>query len=172
MKRIEFEATLENEKSTLYWNYRIPVESKIADSIIGKDKRVNCVLNNEQTFSCALIANGKGEYFINVNKSIRNKLELEVGQRVKVLLIKDDSEYGMPLPPSFEELLYQDPEGKKLFDALTPGRRRSLIYVIAKLKSEQKQLEKGLIIIDYLKETNGVLEYKGLNEAFKSNRYK
>ena len=43
---------------------------------------------------------------------------------------------------------------------------------MGKPKSEQKQLEKVLIVFDYLKSVSVELDFKELNEAFKNNRFK
>jgi len=169
---VKMESIVEKISSTLLWDYRITILKESVEYLIGKDRRMLCSINNQKEFSCGLIPDGKGNYYINLNKELRKDLDLDVGDKVEISLKKDESEYGMPLPPTFEELLYQDPEGALLFNALTPGKRRSLLYVIGKPKSEQKQLEKGLIVLDYLKEVEGKLDFRELNLAFKDNRFK
>jgi hypothetical protein len=172
MNKLEINSHLEKVKSSLMWDYRFPIDKEEAEKIITEDRRIICTINNEYEFNCGLIPDGKGNYFINVNKEIRSKLALEEGDKVHLLIYKDQSKYGMPVPDSFQELLYQDPEGEKYFNSLSPGKIRSLLYVIGKPKSEQKQLEKGLVILDYLKEVEGVLDFKELSDAMKSNRFK
>jgi bifunctional DNA-binding transcriptional regulator/antitoxin component of YhaV-PrlF toxin-antitoxin module len=172
MKGIELKTKLTKVKSSLMWDFRFPIDKDDAEKLIDKDRRVICTINNELEFNCGFIPDGKGNYYINVNKEIRKQTGIEAGDQVSLTIIKDESKYGMPIPPTFEELLYQDPEGAAYFEALTPGKIRSLLYLIGKPKSEQKQLEKGLIILDYLKEANGILDHRGLNEAFKTNRFK
>lgn len=172
MSTVNLKSYIQKVQSSLMWDYRIPIDKIDAEKLITKDRRVLCSINNTPAFSCALTPDGNKNFYIHINKETRSKLSLEVGDKVQIHLVKDESKYGIPLPPSFKELLIQDPEGERLFDALTPGKRRSLLYVIDKPKSEQKQLEKGLIILDYLKEVNGNLDFKELIIAFKSNRYK
>jgi len=169
---INLDCSVEKVSSTLLWDYRITLLKESVENLIGKDRRMICTINNKREFSCGLIPNGKGNYYINLNKELRKELDLDVGDKVALTLKKDNSEYGMPVPASFEELLYQDPEGAEFFNALTPGKRRSLLYVIAKPKSVEKQIEKGLIILDYLKEVNGKLDFRELNMAFKNNRFR
>ncbi len=169
---VKLESIVEKISSTLLWDYRITVLKEDVEDLIGKDRRMICSINNQKEFNCGLIPNGKGNFYINLNKELRKELDLDVGDKILITLKKDESEYGMPIPPSFEELLFQDPEGALLFNALTPGKRRSLLYVIAKPKSEQKQLEKGLIVLDYLKDVGGKLDFKELILAFKNNRFR
>lgn len=167
-----FEAPIEKQDSSILWNYRIAVPLHIANELIDKNKRVVCTINGLPSFQCALTPDGSGEYFISVNKEIRKKLDTTPGHPLEVVLEKDKSTYGLPVPEEFEELLHQDPEGNQLFHALTPGKQRNLLYIIGKPKSSQKKLEKAIIVLDYLKSTGGLLDFKELNIAFKNSRFK
>ncbi len=172
METLRLDCRLEKEKSSLMWNYRFSISKEDADKIISNDRRIICTINDELKFNSGFIPDGKGHFYININKEIRNKLELKEGDLVHLEIRKDQSKYGMPIPPSFEELLNQDPEGEAFFNALSPGKIRSLLYVIGKPKSEQKQIEKGLVVLDYLKEVNGKLDFRELIMAFKNNRFR
>lgn len=158
--------------STLLWHFRIPVPDAVFQEFKSGDKRVICSINNSEFYHFALQPKGDGTYYLMINKELRKKLGLEKGDELSVEIKADQSKYGMAVPNFFEELCFQDPEGSALFHALTPGKQRSLLHVVGKLKSEEKQLEKALIIFDYLKMTNGQLDFRELNEAFKSNRFK
>lgn len=119
-----------------------------------------------------MLSNGAGDYFVMVNKEIRKKLKIETGDTLSITIKKDASKYGMAVPEAFSELCQQDPEGNDVFHGLTPAKQRTLLHVMGKPKSEQKQLEKVLIVFDYLKSVSGELDFKELNEAFKNNRFK
>ena len=110
---------------------------------------------------------GNGIYFININAELRKKLKIRQGSKVVASLVPDESEYGMDMPEELKEVLNQDPIGDKYFHSLTKGKQRNLIYIIAKLKSEHKRLEKALVMIDYLVSVEGKLDFKELNLAFK-----
>ena len=72
----------------------------------------------------------KGEFTIGVSKPIREKLGLNEGDTVSIRLDPDTSKYGVPMPEDFAEVLRQDPDGDRLFHALTAGMQRILIYMI------------------------------------------
>ncbi len=163
---------LKDENSSLMWYYLIHVPATYAEQLNKPDRRVICVLNGEKKIHAALMPNGEGSYYIIINKEVRKKLGLGVGSKVNVALEKDTSPYGIAAPEVFLELCEQDPEGSKVFHELTPGKQRSLLYVIGKPKSETKQMEKAFVVLDYLKSVNGKLDFKELNEAFKNNRFK
>lgn len=159
------------EDSSLMWNHRLPVSREIAACFKDNQYRVRVTLNAAFDFATGLQHDGEGDFYIKLNKEIREKLHLNAGDEVEVKLETDTSKYGMPLPVEFEELLGQDVEGANLFDALTPGKRRNLIYIVSKPKSTDKRLEKALAILDYLKTSRGKLDYKELHLALKNSRF-
>ncbi|MCH2234066.1 MAG: YdeI/OmpD-associated family protein [Crocinitomicaceae bacterium] len=167
-----FKAKLDLEKNSLGWDFTIAVPIEIAEKFIGTDRRVICSINNIISWHCALMPDGNGGFFIMINKENRKKLNAENQTELFIELKKDETKYGMAVPDFFEELCFQDPEADKLFHKLTPGKQRTLLHTIGKPKSEEKQLEKALIIFDYLKKSNGSIDFKELNEEFKTSRFK
>ena len=83
---------------------------------------------------------------------------------VQVALETDRSKYGMEMPEELEELLLIELEGEKLFDALKPGKRRNLIHLVSIPKTSHTRLKKAVGILDYLKESRGVLDHKDLTQ--------
>ena len=154
------------------WAYFIPVPSGKADGLVGKNRRVRCSINSTEPIQLALMHDGSGGFFINLNKALMKKLKLAEHDKVDISLAKDESRYGMATPLFFEELCHQTPIGAKYFHQLTAGKQRTLLHVISKLKSEQKQLEKAMVILDYLENSSGKLDFKALNVAFKNSRFK
>lgn len=172
MAEVKFKAVLSNfYDSGVYWGYvNVPIE--LAEKVKGKERRVVCTLSDEIEFHCALMHDGKGGFFVNIKKEYQKKLGVLDGDELTIKLREDDSKYGFPVSEAFLELLYQDPEGDAVFHSLTKGKQRSLIHIINKVKSEQLQLEKAHIILDYLKSVNGKLDYKEFNLAFRNNRFR
>jgi len=168
----EFKARLEKVQSSLGWYYHFEVPIEVSEKILEGNRRVICEINNKISFQCGLFPKGKGIYFINMNKLNREKLNVATGDELCITLSEDTSKYGIHIPLVFEELLKQDPIGSKRFHEQTAGVQRSLIYIIAKPKNEQLKLEKGLVILDFLKTFSGKVDFKGLRNALKNNRFK
>jgi hypothetical protein len=110
---------------------------------------------------------GDDKWFINVNKSIRSKLKIDVGSVLHVRLEPDESEYGLPVPEELSEALKQDPEGNELFHKLTPGKQRTLIYIVQSKKGSDLRISRSLIILEHLKINDGKINYRQLNEMIK-----
>jgi len=73
----------------------------------GKFKRIICTMNEGEGFQCALLPWGELFYII-VNKKKRDAIGIVAGDMVNVLLEKDESKYGLPMPEEFQEVLNQD----------------------------------------------------------------
>jgi len=98
----DLNSTLEKFEGNL-WGYHISVPNDVAEKFLGGDnRRIILTINDTQEIQCALMPNGKTGWFININKEVRKKLTLEIGQMVDAKIQKDDSKYGLPMP---EEML-------------------------------------------------------------------
>lgn len=153
------------------WAAHIIIPPKVAAHFKKADiKRLIVKINGKVEYPAALMSIKNGGFFVHVNKENRKKLGVDVGDEISVELAEDKSKYGMPMPEEFQELLYQDIEGDKLFHALTPGKQRSLLHLIGKPKSVDVRLRKGLIVLDYLKNNNGIVDFPTLMQAFKDGK--
>lgn len=156
---LEFESEL--------WSYYVPIPREVGDSLIeGDNRRVKCVIDQGEPIYTALMPKGD-VYSIYVKKDFLKKHGLCPGDEVDVELEKDNSEYGMPLPESFQVLLDQDEEGAGYFRQLTMGKQRNLVHIVGKVKNIDSQLAKGLAIMHHLKEAHGALDFKRLNVLIK-----
>ncbi len=166
---IRFVGTLEKYENNL-WNYHIKVPAEISSFIRDQDrKRFMCSLNEHPSFHASLMPAGENVYFIKINKELRDLHNLVIGTSATVILDEDNSQYGMPMPEELRELLDQEPEGNHYFHQLTPGKQRSLIYIVDKVKNVDKRLGKAMIITAHLIEQKGNLDFKLLNQEFKDN---
>lgn len=163
----EFSTTFINPKSAIYYRgAAVPFE--VMEKIKAlENKRFIVLLNGEEEFPGTPVPIEKGLYIILINKARAKKHKLTTGQELHIKLTPDTSKYGMPLPDEFKEVLDEDPEGKALLEALTPGKIRNLIYLVSKVKNPEKRIEKSVIILDHLRINNGKLDNKMLNQAFK-----
>ena len=166
-KTTTFQAELYNFYDSEIWYYHIKVPADIAQPYVEKDRRILCQIAPLPPFSCALMPDGQGNYFINLNKERRKQLDLQLGDTIEVTIEKDESKYGMPMPEEMEVLLAQDEEADRYFHQLTPGKQRSLLHIIGKPKTEATRLKKAIVITEYLKTNRGKLDFKELNLAFK-----
>jgi hypothetical protein len=163
-----FYSKVERFEHTRLWSHHIKIDPSIAKAfILGKNRRVRCSINGEKAFQCAIMHGTDELHFININKSIRDKLGLLDGEVIKVKLEKDNSKFGLPFPEAFKAVLESDSKASQHFQSLTPGKQRNLLYIINKPKSEAKRIEKSIVIAEHLKKMNGRIDFKILNEDFR-----
>jgi len=145
-----------------YYGILIPVDI-VERMSSAEHRRVICTIENSITFHCAMMPGGDDVYYIYINKETRKKLGLDYGSKISVSLRPDESKYGMPLPEEMAEMFALDEEVDKIFHALTPGKQRSLIHLIAKNKRPATRINKTVAMFEYLKECRGKIDYKAMH---------
>ncbi|MCF8247075.1 MAG: YdeI/OmpD-associated family protein [Saprospiraceae bacterium] len=167
-----FTTALANFDTNL-WGFHIVVQEAQAQPFIdGNDRRVVCTLNGSLEFQCALMPKGDGHFFININKKTRDKLGLQLGSMVAVSLRKDESEFGLPMPEEFAEVLAQDQAGNRHFRNLTPGKQRALLYIVGQPKTSDTRLKRAVVLVEHLKDNAGKIDFKQLQLDLKeTNRF-
>ena len=129
-KPLRFTAILEKSTNKL-WGSHLRVPKSVAEKLVRSgSRRVLRTLNGSEAHQCALLPYGEGSFVLSVNKKWCDTLHLEIGSEARVSLQLDESKYGLPVPAELRVLLRQDDEGNRLFHSLTPGRQRTLLYII------------------------------------------
>jgi len=139
--------------------HSLAIEKRTAEKLAFKDRyrRVVCTINGGEPFQCALLPS-QGNFYIIVNKKKREALGIVAGDKVDVELAIDESKYGLPMPEEFREVLDQDPDGDKIFHALTPGKQRSLLYYLGNIKDIDLRIHQALQIVEHIKEHGKVID--------------
>jgi hypothetical protein len=135
------------------WNmHYVGLPAKIFQSMGGKYKlRLKCEIGKKPAFSCGLMPMGNGVAFIMLSKKRMKDLELQGGSSIAVVLRLDTSKYGMDVPAELKEVLKQDPQGKKRFQKLTPGKQRNIIHYISTVSDVEKKVDRAVTLIENLK---------------------
>lgn len=166
-KSVKFKTELVQSSTGSGWHFLL-VKGEIVAKLgfEGKFKRIVCTINGGEGFQCALLPWGELFYII-VNKKKRDAIGIVAGDMVNVLLVRDESKYGLPMPEEFEEVLRQDPEGDRMFHDLSEGKQRSILYQLSKPKDIDLRIHQALIIVEHLKENDGKIIDKVLYEELK-----
>ena len=172
MEMFKFKSHLEKFNGQGAWGHHYVVPDELVQTLKENGiKRLIATINDALKIHCALMPKGDGTYFITVNAETRKKLKMQVGQELEIEIVEDKSKYGLPMPEEFQEVLNQDEIASEIFEKLTPGKQRNLLYIAGKPKNSQKRIEKAIVIADHLMITKGKIDFRMLNEAFKeSNR--
>ena len=107
-------------------------------------------------------------FYIMLNQSRIKGFNLSLNEPVEVTLTQDTSKYGISVPECLEKCLNDNVQARTYFEALSVGKIRSLIHIVAKVKSEDGQLSKARAIVHHLIEDEGSLDFKRLNSIIKA----
>ncbi|WP_452223349.1 YdeI/OmpD-associated family protein [Lacinutrix chionoecetis] len=147
---------------TLLDKYGIDIPEAMGNPFTSENKnrvKVEATNNdNKLSYHAALKKNKNGGYRMYLSMEKQKELDVTVGDTFTLQLFEDQSKYGVEMPEALNEVLLSDVEAYKIFETLTPGKQRSIIYSIKRYKSLQTQVDKSIIITDNLK--RGVKDLK------------
>lgn len=138
------------EKFDSGMHYVLVPEALIRPFLEKVQKRAIATIQNED-FHCAFMAKKEGGYFINIGSKICKALNLKLGDEIEISFKEDSTEYQFEMPEEFTEVLYQDADAFAVFEGLTDGNKRGLIYLVTAVKSSDKRIERALKICEKLK---------------------
>ena len=154
-KQLKLKTKLVKSKTGSGWHFLI-FDGKISEKLGFEDRfrRVLCSINGGKKFHCALMPDGD-ELYIIVNKKHRDALGIVAGDTVGVVLERDESQYGLPMPEEFRAVLDQDADGDRLFHELGKGMQRSILYLLSRPKDVDVRIHHSLIVVQHLKDNSG-----------------
>ena len=106
-----------------------------------------CTLDDQVSYRCGLNHLGDGNFYVIVAGKYLEQLNKELGEEVNYRINEDPDQLGVDIPEVLTVFLEQDADSKAIFNKLTDGKKRSLIYSFVKLKDIDKQIRN---IIDFL----------------------
>jgi len=145
-------------KVVLIDKYNLFIPKKHAENIINDEKRAKLKVSyqgNEIEFFAAFRLDKKsGDYKLMFSKAKQKELGVSLNDELTVQLFKDNSKYGVEMPEELEAVLISDFEAFEIFENLTPGKQRSIIYFIKRVNGVQKKVDKALLLCENLKRGN------------------
>ncbi|MFK7810525.1 MAG: YdeI/OmpD-associated family protein [Saprospiraceae bacterium] len=133
-------------------SHYIPIPDQVATKILEEfGKRVYCVINGKMSLHCAILFSKNRGYYIMVGKATMKKILVRPNEPFELEIKKDNSPYQAEVPEELTVVLETDELAAKAFDALTPGRQRTIIYHIGKAKHSETRITRALKITDFLK---------------------
>ena len=129
----------------------IVIPDGMAMDFLNNDvKRIICIFQNGKKLH-GMINKGEQVYFLMVGKQTAREYGVIPGDEIDVQFIEDTTRYQMAVSEEFLEVLTTDPEGEDLFHQLTPGKQRSVLHSINKIKSSNLRIEKALRLMENLR---------------------
>jgi hypothetical protein len=92
-----------------------------------------------------------GDYYMMFGKRYQKELGIFPNDYFQLQFFEDDSKYGVAMPEEFDAVLLSDYDACQIFETLTPGKQRNLIYAILRYKNSQTRIDKSILICENLK---------------------
>lgn len=129
--------------------FYLTVHAATVEKLPDKKKtRLICTLDDKLVLRCGLNHMGDGNYFIIISGRHMKSINKQAGDIVQYTIEPDPDPLGVEIPEVLEALLTQDDEAKRRFDAFTPGKKRTLIYSMARIKDIDKQVQTAISILN------------------------
>jgi hypothetical protein len=136
--------------------YYLTIDAEIVIAFEKKrHTRMICCLDSTISFRCGLNHLGDGNFFVIVSGKYLEQLNKKLNSKIHFTLEEDPDQLGVEVPEVLIEVLQQDASLKNIYDSISDGKKRSLIYSIAKTKNVDKQvtdiatfLQKELIMLN------------------------
>ncbi|MEM6718883.1 MAG: YdeI/OmpD-associated family protein [Bacteroidota bacterium] len=103
--------------------------------------RMICTIDDKVSYRCGLNHLGDGNFYIIIKADYLRQLHKELGDEIIYRIDEDPDQLGVEMPEVLTVFLAQDAEAKVIFDSLTDGKKRSLIYSFVKIKDIDKQVK-------------------------------
>lgn len=148
---IEFTAKVERFDGIGTWTYAtVPINCEKEFNQKGRI-RVKAVIN-KISFSSTLIPHGNGFHFIILNKDIRDKAKISLGDQVEARFELDQAPSTIEIPQDFQEFLSTDSTANSFFEQLAPSHKKEYLAWIADAKKEETRQRRILQAVEKLKE--------------------
>lgn len=139
--------------------FYLTIEADIINQFERKrHTRLVCHLDEKISHQCGLNHLGDGNFFIIVAGKYLEQLGKKVGSFVHFKIEEDPNPLGVDVPEVLTVLLMQDKNLKDIYDKITDGKKRALIFSIIKIKDIDKQVQG---ITDFLAKEKQQLIKKG-----------
>ena len=109
---------------------------------------------NGQPIRATLVPKGGGRHRLYLNGDMRKRANVEVGDRVRIVVYEDTQPRTVPMPAEFAAALKKNPKARAAFDALTPSQQKDILVYLNWLKHpESLQRNIDRLIARWVKQT-------------------
>jgi hypothetical protein len=143
MKRLKFRQKIQQLEKRKGGYYFLKIESTTVDKFEKRRAtRLRCNVNEKLEFSCGLNHLGDGNFYIILATRYLKSLDKKLGDLVSFKIYEDPNPLGVEIPEVVTAIINQDSQLKEIYDSLSDGKKRSLVFTIDKIKDIDKQISK------------------------------
>jgi hypothetical protein len=149
MAQREFRAKLSRFEGVGTWTYvNVPFD---VEKHFGKGGQVKVKGKvNGVAFRSSLMPDGDDQHFLVVNKSVRDKAKVKVGDRVTVVVEPDSAPRLIEAPPDLAKALGKDKTAKMIWDDFAYSHKKAYVDWIVSAKQDEtrrRRIDKAVGLI-------------------------
>jgi Domain of unknown function (DUF1905)/Bacteriocin-protection, YdeI or OmpD-Associated len=119
----------------------VSIPANVVNNLENKRKtRLICTINEVHSFQCGLNHLGDGNYFIIIGTQKMKEFGIKLNDNIDFSIALDPNPLGVEIPEVLEAMLTEDSELRSIFEQLTMGKKRNLIFSVLKIKDFDKQV--------------------------------
>ncbi|MEM9884658.1 MAG: YdeI/OmpD-associated family protein [Bacteroidota bacterium] len=149
MPTFEFKQKIKQLEKRKGGYYYLKIDAAIVNQLERKRAtRLICIIDDKLSYQCGLNHLGDGNFYVILATAKLKSLGKQLGDEVHFQIKEDPNPLGVAIPEVLEALLEQDADAKSIFESLSDGKKRSLIFSIQKIKNIDLQVEKILAFLE------------------------
>ncbi|MGD0783358.1 MAG: YdeI/OmpD-associated family protein [Candidatus Aminicenantales bacterium] len=146
MAKREFRAKLSRFEGVGTWMYvKVPFD---VEKLFGRGGQIRVKgAVNGAAFRSSLMPDGDGQHFLVVNKSIRDKAKVKVGDRLTVVVEPDSGPRLIEAPPDLVKALGKNKAAKTAWDEFAYSHKKAYVdWIVAAKQAEtrDRRIEKAV----------------------------
>lgn len=156
MTKGRFEARLVRPQGVGTWTFALVPKATTERMGLRARMRVKGTVDGA-AFRCALNPRGGGQYFIVVNKELRDRIGREPGDSVRVVIEVDTSPVVIEVPPDLERALKGSPNARGFFERIAPSHKKAYVQWVTGAKraeTRERRVQKALRMLAAKKTLN------------------
>jgi len=114
----------------------VPLPPEVVEALGGTRVRVMGTFAGLE-FASSTMPTGGGKAALGVHKATHEEARVHFGEKVEIVLERDDRERPIEVPPALATALDADPEARQRFERLAPTHRREYARWVAEAKREE-----------------------------------
>jgi hypothetical protein len=150
-------------------SYHLKIPNEVAEPFANAKQsrvKVKASFNGHEIDFYAAFKKDKDTYMMMFGKRYQKELGVFQNDYFEMQLFEDTSKYGVDVPEELDAVFLSDYEAYKIFESLTAGKKRSIIYTIIRIKKSQSRIDKAIVLCNNLK--RGITKPM---ELFKTNGF-
>lgn len=154
-------------EATVSGTHSIALPYQIVKPFLKKNQKrvkVQATFEDRSLVFHAALQKRKDSYFLMFGKSNQKALGVFPNDYFQLQFFEDNSKYGVEISEELEAVLLSDYEAYKIFESLTDGKKRGLIYMISRFKVSQTRIDKSILLCENLK--RGIRDHRELLKSF------